>query len=274
VEIGVYAVCTDLTLRPGEVARLVEDAGFDAIQFGEHSHIPVSRSSPYPGGDLPADYLRTYDLFIAMTAAALATTRLRVSSGILQLAQRDPITTAKEAASIDVLSDGRMDLIVGVGWNEEEMRNHGVAPEDKYDVVRERMLAIKEIWHEEEASFHGRHVDFDPLWSWPKPVQPGGVPLILGGNSPGSEERAREYGDGWGPIGLPGVLERVRAYVAEGDGGLVHIAGVAAEPAAVEAWRGAGADRIVLGLGPPHPGQTERRLEELRSVVDTAVGSA
>ncbi len=217
MEIGVYAVCTDETLRPDEVAVLVEDAGMDAIHFGEHSHIPASRETPYPGGDLPPDYLRTFDLLVALNTAALATSRLRVSSGIIQVAQREPITTAKALASIDVLSGGRLDLIVGHGWNIEEMRNHGVDIDTRYELVRERMLAMREIWRDDEATFHGDFVNFDRIWSWPKPVQPGGVPLFFGGNSPGSEERALEYGDGWAPIAFPDVPERIRAFRAGGQ---------------------------------------------------------
>jgi probable F420-dependent oxidoreductase len=272
MEIGVYAVCTDETLRPDEVAMLVEEAGIDAIHFGEHSHIPASRETPYPGGELPRDYLRTYDLLIALNTAALATTRLRVSSGIIQVAQREPITTAKALASIDVLSGGRLDLIVGHGWNIEEMRNHGVDIETRYDLVRERMLAMREIWREDEASFHGEFVDFDRIWSWPKPVQPGGVPLFFGGNSPGSEDRAREYGDGWAPIAFPDVPERIRAFTSEGNGLPVVAFGVATDPAAIEEFASAGTDRIVLMLDSARRGEIERSLETLQRCITTAVG--
>jgi probable F420-dependent oxidoreductase len=271
MEIGVYGVCTDETLRPDEVAKLIEDAGMDALHFGEHSHFPASRESPYPGGDLPPEYLRTFDLLIGLTVAAMATTRLRVSSGIIQVAQRDPITLAKELASLDVLSGGRLDLIVGHGWNLEEMRNHGVDPETRYELVRERMLAMREIWREDEATFHGDFVNFDRIWSWPKPAQAGGVPLFFGGNSPGSEERAREYADGWGPIALPGTAERIRAFVDET--GLPAIAfGVETDPAAIEEYARAGASRVVLMLGPAVPGEIERSLENMQRTVATAVG--
>ncbi len=272
MEIGVYGVCTDETLRPDEVAVLVEDAGMDALHFGEHSHIPASRESPYPGGELPREYLRTFDLLIGLTVAAMATTRLRVSSGIIQVAQREPLTLSKELASLDVLSGGRLDLIVGHGWNIEEMRNHGVDIETRYDLVRERMLAMREIWRNDEATFHGDFVNFDRIWSWPKPLQPGGVPLYFGGNSPGSEDRAREYGDGWGPIALPGTPERIRAFVDEGSGLPVTAFGVATDPAAIEEYASAGTNRIVLTLGPAVPGEIERSLEELRRCVSTAVG--
>jgi probable F420-dependent oxidoreductase len=273
MEIGVYGVVTDETLRPDEIARLVEDAGLDAFHIGEHSHIPASRETPAPGGgELRRDYIRLYDLFVALTAAGVATTRLRLSSGIMQLAQRDPIITAKEIASLDQLTGGRVDLIVGHGWNIEEMRNHGVDPDTRYDLVREKMLAMREMFREDEASFHGEFVNFDRIWSWPKPVQPGGVPLFFGGNSPGSEERALEYGDGWAPIAIPGTADRIRSFVEAGHTIPVIAFGVATDPAAIEEYASAGAHRVVLDLGPAQPGVIERSLEELRECIATAVG--
>ncbi len=273
MEIGLFTVLTDETLRPGETARLLEDAGFDALTTGEHSHIPASRESPYPGGgDLPHGYARTFDLFVALTAAALATSTLRLSSSILQLAQRDAIMTAKEAASVDLLSDGRLDLIVGHGWNIEEMRNHGVDPETRYDLVRERVLAMREIFRNDAASFHGTFVNFDEIWSWPKPVQAGGVPMLVGGNSPGSEERALAYGDGWAPINAPGIVERVAQFTAANPGVPVHVAGIPTEPGAIAEYAEAGATRAILMLGMPYEDEVQRTIDEIRAAVDAAVG--
>jgi probable F420-dependent oxidoreductase len=273
MEIGVYGVCTDETLRPDEIARYVEEAGLDALHFGEHSHIPASRESPAPGGgELRRDYIRLLDLFVALTAAAVATSRIRLSSGILQLAQRDPITTAKEIASLDLLSGGRADFIVGHGWNIEEMRNHGVDPDTRYDLVREKMLAMREIFREDEASFHGDFVDFDRIWCWPKPVQAGGVPLFFGGNSPGSEEKALAYGDGWAPIAFPGTAERIKAFHDAGHTLPVIAFGVATDPREIEAYAEAGTHRAVLDLGPSEPGVIERNLEDIAKTVATAVG--
>lgn len=274
MEIAVYTIITDQTLSPGDTARLIEDAGFDALAMGEHSHVPASRETPYPGGDLPEAYIRTLDLFVTLTAAAAATSRLRVESSIIQLAQRDTFTTAKEAASLDLVSGGRLDLVVGHGWNLEEMRNHGVDPDTRYELVRERILAIREIFSSDVASFHGRYVDFDEIWSWPKPVQPGGVPLILGGNSPGSEERALEYGDGWAPINLPGTVERVRAFTTANPGVPVHVAAVATDAREIAAYAEAGATRVMLHLGEPIAGEAERTLKQLRRVVDEAAAIA
>jgi probable F420-dependent oxidoreductase len=272
MEIGVYGVVTDESLRPDEMAKLVEDAGLDAIAFGEHTHIPVNQDSDYPLGEMPREYLRTFDLFVAMQCALQATTRIRAESSIIQVAQRDPIVCAKEAASVDFLSGGRLDLIVGHGWNLQEMRNHGTDPEKRYDIVRERMLAMREIWTNDEAEFHGEHVDFNKIYSWPKPVQAGGVPLIFGGNSKGSEERALDYGDGWAPIAGEGVLERVAAFTAANPGVPVHVAGVKTEPAEIEAYAKAGATRVHLHLGPATAENAEEILEGVRRAVGLAVG--
>jgi probable F420-dependent oxidoreductase len=272
MEIGLYGVCTDETLRPDVMAKLMEDAGFDALAIGEHTHIPAGRDSPYPDGDLPEGYTRTLDLFVAMSFALAATTRLRVVSSIMQLAQRDAIITAKEAASLDFLSGGRVDLLIGNGWNVEEMRNHGVDPETRYDLVREKMLAIREIFREDVATFHGEFVNFDRIWSWPKPAQEGGVPLIYGGNSPGSEERALEYGDGWAPIHGEGIVERVAAFTAANPGVRVYVAGVPTEPAEIEAYAAAGTHMVTLRYGHVLPGSENARIEELRNAVDVAVG--
>jgi probable F420-dependent oxidoreductase len=265
---GVAGVGTDETLRPDELARLVEGAGYDFLVLGEHSHIPAARTTPYPGGDLPRDYTRTLDLFVSLTAAAMATTTLRLSSGIMQLSQRDAISTAKAAATLDLLSGGRLELITGAGWNVEEMRNHGVDPDTKYELVHERILAMREIWANDEASFHGRFVDFDRIWSWPKPVQEGGVPLILGGNSPGSEERAIEYGDGWAPLPFPGVLERVQAFTAREGAPPVTIVGIDPDPAVISDYAEAGADSIILWLPSAAAGEVERSLAEWREVLE------
>jgi probable F420-dependent oxidoreductase len=273
MKIGIATSISDQSLPAGTVARLVEEAGFETLSFGEHSHIPAARQTPYPGGDgdLPPGYERLLDLVVSLTCAALATETIRLATGIMQIVQRDPIWAAKSVATLDRVSNGRMLLITGSSWNIEEMRNHGVDPETRYDLVRERMLAMREIWRDDEATFHGDFVNFDRIWSWPKPVQPGGVPLFLGGNSPGSEDRALEYGSGWAPIVMPGVVERVKAFTDAHDLPVIPF-GVATDPKDVEEYAAAGAHRIVMGLGPAQPGEIERSLEELRACVATAVG--
>lgn len=270
MEIGVFASCTDETLRPDEVAVLVEQAGFDVLQFGEHTHMPVLDTPP--GAELPREWSRMYDLLVALTAAALATTRLRLSSGIIQLGHREPITTAKAIASIDQLSGGRVDLVVGHGTIPEQMRNHGVDPETRYDVAREHMLAMREIWREDEATFHGKFVTFDRVQSWPKPVQPGGVRMFLGGNAPGSEDRVREYGDGWAALALDGTPDRIRAFTAGGARQPVVVVGLPTDPAVLDEYANAGADRVVFRLAPIDRDGIEAALEEVRTCVAAVVG--
>ena len=172
-------------LSPGDMARLVEERGFQALLFAEHTHIPASeRPLTDNGQDLPRKYWHTYDLFVAMTAAAAATSRLRVGSAICLVIERDPIITAKEVASIDHLSGGRVDFGVGAGWNRQEMANHGTNPAVRMQVMAERVEAMKVIWAQDEASFHGQFVSFGPIWSWPKPAQRPHPPILVGGYGP------------------------------------------------------------------------------------------
>jgi probable F420-dependent oxidoreductase len=194
---------TDYAISPDELASEVEHRGFESIWFPEHTHIPASRRTPWPGGgDLPREYWHTYDPFIALTAAASATTRLRLGTGICLVIERDPIVTAKEVATLDKLSNGRVIFGIGGGWNAEEMENHGTDYKRRWRVLRERALAMKEIWTKDEAEFHGEFVNFDPIWSFPKPVQKPHPPILMGGDGPTTFERVIEFCDGWMPIGL------------------------------------------------------------------------
>ncbi len=198
---GVTMFATDYAIRPDDLARLLEERGFESLWFPEHTHIPASRRSPWPGGpELPEMYWHTYDPFVALTAAALATTRLKVATGICLIIQRDPITTAKEVASLDRLSNGRFIFGIGGGWNAEEMEHHGTNFKKRWRLLRERILAMKEIWTKEEAEFHGQFVDFDKVWSHPKPVQRPHPPIIMGGDAPTTFDRVIEFCDGWMPI--------------------------------------------------------------------------
>ena len=171
LEFGIGYFPTADAVDPGAFARLVEERGHESLFFAEHTHIPASRESPYPGGgELPRKYSHTYDLFVALTAAAAATSTLRVGSGICLVVERDPITTAKEVASLDRLSGGRFEFGVGAGWNREEMANHGTDPRTRMRLMAERIEAMKAIWTEDEATYHGEFVNFDRIWSWPKPA--------------------------------------------------------------------------------------------------------
>ena len=185
MKFGVAIFPTEDSQPPDELARMAEERGFESLLFPEHTHIPASRETPYPaGGELPPEYSRTYDPFVALTAAAAATERLKIGTGICLVIERDPIITAKEVASLDRLSDGRFLFGVGAGWNVEEMRNHGTDAGKRFGLMRERIEAMKAIWTQEEASYSGRYVNFERIWSWPKPVQEPHPPILVGGNGP------------------------------------------------------------------------------------------
>jgi probable F420-dependent oxidoreductase len=200
MDFGVGYFPTHDGMTPGAVARLVEERGQSALFFAEHSHIPASRESRWAGGSkLPQKYWHTYDLFVALTAAAEATSRLRVGSGICLVVERDPITTAKEVASVDHLSGGRLEFGVGAGWNREEMQNHGTDPRRRMAVLRERVEAMKAIWTQDEASYSGEFVNFDRIWSYPKPAQRPHPPILVGGSGPTVLDRVLALGDSWFP---------------------------------------------------------------------------
>ena len=205
MRIGLMMFPTDRGLQPIELAREAEARGFDAIWFPEHSHIPCSRGTPWGGIEgappLPEEYWRTHDQFIALTAAAAVTTKLRLGTGITLVAQRDPIWLAKEVASLDVISGGRFMFGVGFGWNHEEMASHGVDIAHRRAVVREKVLACKALWTQEEAEFHGKYVNIEPSWVWPKPVQFPHPPIIVGASPKDLHFRhIVEYADAWMPI--------------------------------------------------------------------------
>jgi probable F420-dependent oxidoreductase len=234
MEFGIGYFPTHDAVGPGAVARLVEEHGHESLFFAEHTHIPASRQTPTPGGgELPRKYSHTYDLFVALTAAAAATSRLRVGSGICLVIERDPITTAKEVASVDHLSGGRLEFGVGAGWNREEMSNHGTDPRTRMRLMRERIDAMKAIWTQDEASYHGELVSFDRIWSWPKPAQRPHPPVLVGGNGPTVLDRVLAFGDAWLPNYVRGADEivpraeelRSRAERAAGPGRVGAAAG-------------------------------------------------
>ncbi|MFM8355520.1 MAG: LLM class F420-dependent oxidoreductase [Gammaproteobacteria bacterium] len=214
---GVTMFPTDYAIQPVALAVAVEERGLDSLFFPEHTHIPVSRKTPFPGGtDLPRQYWHTHDPFVALGACAAVTHRIRLGTGICLVIERDPITLAKEVASLDRISNGRVVLGVGAGWNREEMENHGADFRNRWKIVREKVLAMRAIWTADEAEFHGEFVNFDPIWSWPKPVQPNGPPIWIGANSPWVFDRIADYADGWMPIGGlgSGNMERLNAAMA------------------------------------------------------------
>ena len=221
MKIGLATFVTDYSIRPDALAAAVEERGFDSLWLPEHTHIPTSRRSPWGGGaTLPQHYKETLDPFLALTAAAGATKRIKLATGICLIVERDPIHTAKEVATLDYLSGGRVILGIGGGWNAEEMANHGTAFETRFALMRERIEAMKAIWTNDVAEYRGKHVNIEPMWCWPKPVQKPHPPIILGGGFPHGAKRAIAYGNGWMPIGGRdldplAVLPRYRQMVAE-----------------------------------------------------------
>lgn len=257
---GASIFLTDYTIQPDELARELEQRHFESFWAPEHTHIPVNRRTPYPaGGDLPKEYWHLYDPFLALTAMAAVTTRLRLATGICLIIERDPITTAKEVATLDRLSNGRAIFGIGGGWNAEEMGNHGTDFSKRWRVLRERVLAMKEIWTKDEAEFHGEFVNFDPIWSFPKPVQKPHPPIVMGGYGPTTFDRVMEFCDGWMPIAMRvgDLAERIselkrKVEAAGRDPESISITVFAAKPdrTAIEKLENAGVHRAVFLLPP------------------------
>ncbi|HTQ26200.1 MAG TPA: LLM class F420-dependent oxidoreductase [Candidatus Binataceae bacterium] len=198
---GAMMFPTDYAIQPIELARAIEERGLDALYFPEHTHIPTSRRSPWPGGgDLPEEYWHTHDPFVALGAAAAATTRIKLGTGVCLVIERDPIVLAKECASLDMISGGRFVLGIGGGWNAEEMEDHGTNFRTRWALLRERILAMREIWTKDAPEYHGEFVNFPPMRAFPKPVQKGGPPVLLGSEAKRCFERVADYCDGWMPI--------------------------------------------------------------------------
>lgn len=277
---GVTIFPTEETLQPQDLARLAEERGFESLWFPEHSHIPVDRKTPWPGGpEIPREYIHTLDPFVALAAAAGASHELKLGTSICLLAQRDPIITAKQAASVDHISGGRLLFGIGGGWNAEETENHGTPFKQRFSILRERMLAIEALWTEEEAEFHGRYVDFDRVWSYPKPVQKPRPPVLMGGDGATTFDRVVEFCDGWFPIsrgGLPppGLRERIpdlrrRFEEAGRDSANLSVSVYFAPPQAevVKELAAAGVDRVVFQLPADQPAQVIKVLDEFSRLI-------
>ncbi|MFL5908632.1 MAG: LLM class F420-dependent oxidoreductase [Solirubrobacterales bacterium] len=274
MDFGVSYFPTDESVEPAELARIAEERGFESVFVTEHTHIPASRETPYPaGGELPREYWRIYDPFVALSSMAAATERIRVGTAICLVIQRDPILLAKEVASLDRLSGGRFLFGVGAGWNLEEMRDHGTDPKQRFAVLRERIEACKMLWAVEEASYHGRFVDFDRAVSHPKPLQQPHPPILVGGNGPTVHKRVLAYGDAWFPNRIPPddqMVERIeelqRLGREAGRGELpVTIQIPPRDPAVLERYERVGVTRAVHMLRPgdaADSGSAERKLDE------------
>ena len=200
MRVGVFYFPTDYGIDLSELGRALEDRGFASLYVPEHTHIPVSRKTPFPGGgELPKRYAHTHDPFVGLAFAAAVTKKLIVGTGICLVPQHEPIVTAKAIASLDQLSGGRFVFGIGGGWNVDEMENHGARYDTRFKMMREYVLAMKALWTEDEASFHGEFVNFDPVWSWPKPAQKPHPPILLGGETDYTLRRVVDYCDGWFP---------------------------------------------------------------------------
>lgn len=266
---GVLTFITDEGIGPADLGQALEQRGFESLFLAEHSHIPVGEKTPYPmGGPIPPKYYRTLDPFVALTAAAVATERLVLGTGIALVPQRDPIHTAKEVASLDLVSQGRFRFGVGVGWLREEIANHGVDPSVRGRVVDERLDAMIEIWTHEKAEFHGKFVNFDPIYSWPKPVQKPYPPLYLGGG-PAAFQRIARLNAGWLSMApsakaLARQLEKLRA-VAGHDVPVINIHGGETTATALEGYRDLGLAHVLVDLPTEPRDQTLRRLDDLQA---------
>lgn len=265
--IGVLTFVTDEGIGPVQLGQALEQRGFESLFLAEHSHIPVNTKTPYPsGGPIPPKYYRTLDPFVALTAAAVATDDLILGTGIALMPQRDPIHAAKEVASLDLLSRGRFRFGVGVGWLREEIANHGVDPAVRGRVVDERLAAMIEIWTQEKASFHGEFVNFDPIYSWPKPLQKPYPPLFLGGGPAGFKRIAR-LNAGWLSMTqsadeLAPQLDRLRD-VAGRDVPVIGFHGGEPTAGELERYRELGVQHVLLNLETAPADETLRRLDEL-----------
>ena len=270
-DIGIFYFATEYGHNVVDVARDAEQRGFESLWLPEHTHIPVSRKTPYAGGvELPKEYAHTLDPFVALAAVATATKHIRLATGISLLIERDTITMAKTLATLDLLSNGRAILGVGGGWNREEAEHHGVEWSQRFQKLEEQITAIKVIWANEEASFHGEHVRFDPIWSWPKPIQRPRPPIVLGGETDHTLRRVIKYCDGWLPRARdPEIIVRGIARLNElaeeagRDPESISVNVFAPRPDAelIDRFKGMGVARIVLWLPPEDRDAVSRRLD-------------
>lgn len=276
MDFGVGYFPTHDGVGPGPLARQLEERGQDALFFAEHTHIPASRESPSPSGtELPRKYWHCYDLFVALTAAAAATTKLRVGSGICLIVERDPIVTAKEVASVDHLSGGRFEFGIGAGWNREEMRHHGTDPRRRMALMRERVKAMKAIWTQDEASYTGEYVAFDRIWCYPKPIQRPHPPILVGGEGSTVLGRVLAFGDAWFPNyrADESIFERVRELRARAERPVeVQMLSVPADPTVLERLERAGVRRANHWLPSGPLSQVEEALDEWEAAIAKFTG--
>ena len=273
MDVGVFYFPSDYGIDVSRLARALEERGFESLFLPEHTHIPVSRKTPYPGGgELPKCYIHAHDPFVALAFAGAATKRLKLGTGVCLVPQRDPVITAKTIASLDAMSGGRFVFGIGAGWNQDELENHGTVYDTRYKVMRERVLAMKALWTQEQASFHGEFVNFDPTWMWPKPEQKPHPPVLLGGGTDHTLRRVVEFCDGWMPIGFRGfeVAKEVERLKRAAEAGKrdprslsITVFGAPADKAALDDYRKAGVDRTLLQIPDQTPDEILRLVDKL-----------
>jgi probable F420-dependent oxidoreductase len=278
MKIGLYVVPTATSMAVPALAHALEERGFESIWVPEHSHIPTSGSTPYPGrGPVTRDFAQTLDPLLALTAAAVATNRLKLGTGICLLIQRDTIHTAKSIATLDVVSGGRVLFGVGGGWNKPEMENHGTAYASRFQKLEEQLEALGRIWSQDEPEYHGRFVDFDPIWCWPKPVTKPHPPIYIGGETDHTLRRIVRLADGWLPrvrnpeMVLSGI-DRLRGFARAAGRAESSIAisafGLPARDEALAPFRDAGVDRAIIALPPGSVDETLARLDRYAALID------
>lgn len=264
MKFGVAMFMTDYSIGPAELARAVEARGLESLWAPEHSHIPLPRTSPWPGGgELPKMYYDVMDPFVVLSVAAAVTTTLKIGTGVCLVVQRDPIQVAKEVASLDQVSNGRFLFGVGGGWNAEEMGNHGTEFKSRFKLMRERIEAMKAIWTEKQPEYQGEMVRLQKMMTWPKPVQKPHPPIIVGGGFPQAARRAIRYGNGWIPLGgrmdLPAVLPEFYRMAEEAGRKREELPisnfGVKLGDDSIAKSADAGIERVVISL-PPEPADT------------------
>jgi probable F420-dependent oxidoreductase len=271
VDFGIGTITTDDGTDPLELARAAEHHGFESLFVPDHTHVPVSRETPFPQPpwEMPREYYRTRDPFITLASVAAVTTTIKLGTSVCLVVERDPIVLAKEVATLDLVSGGRVLLGVGAGWNREEMRNHGTDPRTRMTLLRERVEAMKAVWTQEQAEYHGRFVDFDPVFSWPKPVQDPHPPVIVGGNGPTVIDRIVAFGDGWIPghqrdlSELAARIEELQERAAAEGRGRIPISLIFARRDALETYAAIGVDRAIFMLPAGPTDVTLGRLEQL-----------
>ena len=274
---GVVMFPTDYAIRPDDLAKAAEQRGFESLWVPEHTHIPASRKSPWPGGGpLPKEYWHSHDPFVALAMAAAVTTKLKLGTGICLVIERDPITTAKEVATLDRLSGGRALFGIGGGWNAEEMENHGTAWKSRWRLLRERVLAMKAIWTQKEAQFQGEFVNFDKIWADPKPLQKPHPPIIIGGDGATTFDRVVEFGDGWMPImrpnknpveRIPELHERLKKAGRDPKSAPVSLFFAPPKKPALDQLAAAGVERAIFGV-PSEPREAVLpRLDALAKLI-------